>query len=87
MQENDPRSLSDATSLDELVEIFESRDLGDEWETMTPTSFAVDLASQRHLVALDDDVVERLSTLARAKHLSFEVLANLFLREKLAEAG
>ena len=73
-------------SIDDLVEFFEAHDMGDYWDEMPEVHFDVDIKHRAHLVAVDDDLVDRIAEVARTKHVSSESLINSLLREKLAEA-
>jgi len=69
-----------------LVAFFDTHDMGAYWDDMPEVPFKVDIKHRAHLVAVDDDLVDRIAEVARKKHVSSESLINLLLREKLAEA-
>lgn len=73
-------------SIDELVEFFDAHDMGAYWDEMPEVHFDVDIQRRTHLVAVDDDLVDKITEVARTKHVSSESLVNSLLREKLAEA-
>ncbi len=73
--------------MDELVEFFETHDMGDYMAGMSEVDIEVALERRWHLVALDDDVVEKLNTAARTQNVPSETFVNSLLRAKLAEAG
>ncbi len=73
-------------SIDELVEFFDGHDMGDHWDQMPEVDFDVDIERRSHLVAVDDDIVGKITKVARARHVSSQSLINSLLREKLAEA-
>ncbi|HEX9732058.1 MAG TPA: CopG family antitoxin [Thermoanaerobaculia bacterium] len=75
-----------AGSIDELVEFFDTHDMGTYWDEMPEVHFDVDVKRRAHLVAVDDDLVDKIAKVARTKHVSSEALVNVLLREKLAEA-
>ena len=72
-------------SLDELVEFFETHDLGDYLDQMPEAEFEIDLEKRTHIVAIDDDVAEKLTEIAKAKYVPSETLVNVWLREKILE--
>lgn len=74
-------------SLDDLVELFDTHDMGDFLDQMPEVQAEVSLKSRTHLVAVAEDVVGRIAEIARARHISSEALINSMLREKLAEAS
>ncbi len=73
-------------SVDDLVEFFDSHDMGDYWDQMPEVHFDVDIERRAHLVTLDEDIVAKITQVARSRHVSSESLINSLLREKLAEA-
>jgi CopG antitoxin of type II toxin-antitoxin system len=74
------------TSLDALVEFFDTHDLGDEWEKMPEAPFDIDIQKRTHLVAIDEELIEQVSAIARARHVPAEQLINAWLKEKMFEA-
>ncbi len=78
-------SMPKFNSLDELVEFFETHDLGDYLAQMPEAEFEIDLEKRTHIVAIDDDVAEKLTEIAKAKHVPSETLVNVWLREKILE--
>lgn len=70
-------------SLDELVEFFDTHDMGEEWERMPEADFDVDIKSGRHLVAIDDQLAGALTEIAKLQQTSVEVLVDSWLREKI----
>jgi hypothetical protein len=60
--------------------------MGAHWDEMPEVHFDVDIKRRAHLVAVDDDLVDKIAEVARTKHVSSESLINALLREKLAEA-
>ncbi len=78
---------SGSRSIDELVEYFETHDMGDDLDQMPEVQIDVDLARRTHLVAVAEDLVGKIADMARSRHVSSESLINSMLREKIAEAG
>ena len=79
----DQSSAPDFASLDELVEFFDTHDLGEYWEQMPEAHFAVDIKRQTHLFALDEELADKLTEIALSRQVSSEVLINSWLREKI----
>jgi len=77
--------LSRTDSLAELVEFFETHDMGEHWDQMPEADFDIDIRRRKHLVALDEDLAEEVSKIARSRQVSSESLINALLLEKLAE--
>lgn len=85
MTENNKHSLPEFDSLDELVDFFDSQDMGDYWETLAEVDFDVDIQRQTHLVVLEDELLENLNEIARKRHIGSAELINMWLKEKVAE--
>jgi hypothetical protein len=87
MAKSKTKSMPKFTSLDKLVEFFETHDMGDYWDEMPEVHFDIDIKRRTHLFALDEDLAERLTTIARAKRIPSKTLINEWLREKVLEQG
>lgn len=87
MAENNSKPLPKFESLDELVDYFDHHDLGDYWEEMPEVAFEIDIQTKTHLFALEDELVDDLSRVAKKQHIASAKLINLWLKEKLAEEG
>ena len=85
MAKNKSTQLPKFNSLEKLVEFFDTHDLGDYLDTMPEARFDIDLKRKTNVIALDEDLAERVSTIARAKHVSSKSLINKWLREKVLE--
>ena len=72
-------------SLDELVEFFETHDLGEYWDRLPETHFDINLKERAYIFVLAEDLAEKLNALAKAKRVPSEQLINTWLREKLLE--
>jgi hypothetical protein len=65
MAESNDRQRSPRRSTDELVDLFETTDMGDLIDQMPEVQAEVDLQGSRHLIELEDDIVARLEEKAR----------------------
>ncbi|HID94822.1 MAG TPA: hypothetical protein EYP53_02025 [Candidatus Latescibacteria bacterium] len=83
MARNNPKNLPHFRSLDELVEFFDTHDLGEYWNQMPEAHFEVDIKRKTHLFALDVDLAVKLTEIAKSRHISSEALINAWLREKI----
>ncbi|MBM3157207.1 MAG: hypothetical protein FJ004_07970 [Chloroflexi bacterium] len=72
-------------SLDELVEFFDSRDMGDYVKDMPEAKFKVDIKRRTHLFALDAELAGKLTEIAKSKQTSAESLINTWLKEKIQQ--
>lgn len=82
MAENRPTGLPRFHSTRDLIEFFETHDMGEYWDHLPEAHFEVDLKRRRRLVAIDEDLMNKLSEIATARHVSVEVLIDSWLREK-----
>jgi len=85
MEKGKSKTLPKFKSLDELVDFFDTHDLGDYWDDLPEAHFDVDIKSRKHLFTLDDDLANRLTEIARSKQVSSETLVNNWLKEKIFE--
>lgn len=84
MAENDSQKLPSFTSLDELVEFFDTNDMGDYEESLPEVNFDVDLRRKIHLVAIDEETNNRLTEIAEQERTPAESLVNSWLKEKIS---
>lgn len=74
-------------SLDELVEYFDTHDMGDHFGEMPEVDAEVSLTRKRYLVEIEEEILERVAQIARGRQLSSEELINLWLKEKVLETA
>jgi hypothetical protein len=86
MAKSKPKKLPSFDSLDELVKFFDTHDLGEYWDSMPEAHFNVDIKRRTHLVAIDDEIMSKLSDIAKSKKVPPETLINSWLKEKLSTA-
>jgi len=79
-------NISKAQTLDEIAEFWDTHSLADYWEKTQEACFEV-RATRRRRVTLDPEVYARIETQARERGLLPETLVNLWLAERLQEAG
>ena len=77
--------LPDFESLAELVEFFDTHDMG-EYHLLEAT-FDVHIEKRSFLVAVDRELMKKLSQVARARQTSTEALVNAWLQEKVVHAA
>lgn len=86
MEKNKPRALPRSKSVKELVDFFETHDMGDYWKQMPEAHFDVNIKKRKHLVALEEDIVDKLTEIAKSKRVSSESLINTWLKDKIRRA-
>ena len=87
MGENNAAPLPHFGALRELVDFFESHDMGDYWDSMPETDFDVDMKRKYRLVSIDEDLMSQLSDIAKSRQVSVEALIELWLKERAAGAS
>jgi hypothetical protein len=85
MAKSKSKSLPSFRSLDELVEFFDSHDLGEYWDQMPEVNFEVNIKKKTHLFVLDAELAGKLTEIAKSRQISSEALINAWLREKILE--
>ena len=83
MARNKVKKMPRFKSLDSLVEFFDTHDLGEYRDEMPEVQFDVDIKRRRHLFALEDELADRLTKIAKTKKISSSALINYWLREKV----
>jgi CopG antitoxin of type II toxin-antitoxin system len=84
MVENEAQQLPSFTSLDEIVEFFDTVDMGQYEDDLPEAKFEVDLRRKTHLVAIDEEINSRLTEIAEQEQTPAESLVNSWLKEKLS---
>lgn len=72
-------------SLDDLIEFFDTNDLGEYWDQLPEAHFDVNIQKRIHLIAIDTAVANRVAAIARSKRTSSSKLINSWLKEKIRE--
>ena len=85
MKKNENKSMPQFNSLDELVDFFDTHDMGEFYEQMPKADFEVDIKKRKYLFALDAEVAKKLTEIAKLKQITSEALANIWLIEKIKE--
>ena len=85
MAENNSQQSQSFASLDELVEFFDSNDVGDYLEQKPEVDIEVNLQKRTHLVAIDEKIAARLNKIAQQEQTSAETLVNSWLEEKISD--
>jgi hypothetical protein len=86
MEKNKAKALPRSKSVKELVEFFDTHDMGDYWEKMPKAHFDVNIKKRKHWVALEGDIVDKLAQIAKSKKVSSESLINAWLKDKIRRA-
>ena len=84
MAENDSKQLPSFASLDDLVEFFDTHDMGDYEEALPEAHLEVDLQRKTHLIAIDEETNNRLTEIAEQEQTPAESLVNSWLKERIS---
>ncbi len=85
MADNEFEEMPEFSSLDDLVNFFDTHDMGEYWDSLPEVEFEIDIQRRTHVFSLDEDLVDRLTAVSRARHVPSERLINVWLWEKLGE--
>ena len=85
MEKSESKTLPRFRSLNDLVEFFDTHDLGEYENEMPPSHFEVDIKKREHFFALDPELAGKLSEIAHERRTASEQLINSWLREKILE--
>ena len=81
-KKTDQSSISKARSLEEIGEFWDTHSLDDYWDKTHEVEFEV-TAQQRRRITVEPQIYKELESEARLRGVVPEVLANLWLAEKL----
>jgi hypothetical protein len=73
--------------LGDLVEFFETHDMGDHWDRMPEAHFEIEIKKRTHLIAIDEDIAKQITAIAKSKKTPSETLVNSWLKEKIQKAS
>jgi hypothetical protein len=79
-------SISQASSLEEIADFWDTHSLDDYWDQTQEVEFEV-RAKRRRRITLDPDVYAQIEDRARVRGILPETLVNLWLSEKLQETA
>lgn len=76
MNTSKPSSISNASNYQEMGEFWDTHDLTEVWDHTEVVEFSVNIASERKYFALDIDISNKVSKIARTHGISPETLMN-----------
>lgn len=85
MPKNKSKTLPGFETLNEVVDFFDTHDLGEYWDEMPESNFEVDLKKRTHLFSIDSDLAVRLTEIAKSRQVASQVLVNDWLKEKILQ--
>lgn len=84
MAENNQKQLPKFDSVEKLTEFFDENDMGDYLEKMPEAHFEVNLKRRSYFVAVDEELVGKLSEISKREHQPSEKIVNSWIREKIS---
>ena len=85
MRESKSKKLPQFSSIEELVDFFDTHDLGEYWYQMPEAHFDIDIEKRRHVFAIDEEIADKLTEIAKSRKVPSEALINLWLKENISE--
>lgn len=82
MSENKKTEISNARTLEEIGEFWDTHSLDDHWDKTREAEFEV-RAAQRRRVTVEPQIYKQIEAEARVRGVVPETLVNLWLAEKL----
>jgi hypothetical protein len=82
MAESKGRKLPNFDFTEELVEFFETNDLGEYESELFKANFEIDLKRNRYWVSIDKELMDKLLATAREQRVPVETLVGSWLKEK-----
>ncbi len=80
-------SVSNASSYREIGEYWDEHDLEDAWDPARKVTFEVNIQARRRYFPLDQELSRKIDETARRRGVTAETLLNLWVQEKLLQAG
>ncbi|NJK68628.1 MAG: hypothetical protein HC941_20765 [Microcoleus sp. SU_5_3] len=87
MAESKSKKLPNFSSDRELVEFFETHDLGEYESELPEANFEVDIKQSHYLVSIDRALMSQLLEIAKDQQVSVEILLDSWLKEKLVKTS
>ncbi|MCU0545056.1 MAG: BrnA antitoxin family protein [Oscillatoriaceae cyanobacterium Prado104] len=87
MAESKSKKLPNFSSDREIIEFFETHDMGEYESELPEVNFEVDLKQSHYLVSIDRSLMSKLLEIAKDQQVSVEILLDSWLKEKLLKAS
>jgi hypothetical protein len=85
MARNKPKNLPRWDSIGDLVDYFDSCDMGEHFDEMPEVQIDVDVKSKKYLVPIEAELISKLADIAERENISSEQLINSWLTERILE--
>ena len=87
MAESKSKKLPQFNSNQELVDFFDTHDMGEYESELPEVNFDVDIKRKHYLVSVDEYLMNKLLEVAKEQQVSVELLLDTWLKEKLLKAS
>ena len=87
MAESKSKKLPQFNSSQELVEFFDTHDMGEYESELPEAHFDVDIKRNHYLLSVDGYLMNKLLEVAKGQQVSVEMLIDSWLKEKLLKAS
>ncbi len=87
MTESKSKKLPKFDSDRELIEFFETHDMGEYESELPEVNFDVNIKQSHYLVSIDRSLMTKLLDVAKDQQVSVELLLDSWLKEKLLKAS
>ena len=88
MKRNKKESLPKRfNSIDEAAEFWDTHDLSDYWKYTKPIKAQIKIKASPRYLLVEEHIAQALARIAKKKKIPAEVIANLWLREKVSKVS
>ena len=87
MSSSKPKSRPGWSSIDGLIDYFDTHDMGEHLDQMPEAHFDVDIKSKKHLVAIEEETLSQLAEIAKKEGVSSQELINSWLKERILQTS
>lgn len=87
MEENKSNKLPKFNSTEELVDFFDTHDMGEYEEDMPEVYFDVNIKHNHYLISVDKYLMNKLLEIASEQQVSVDMLVDSWLKEKVLKVS
>jgi CopG antitoxin of type II toxin-antitoxin system len=87
MEENKSNKLPKFNSTEELVDFFDTHDMGQYEEDMPEVHFDVNIKHNHYLISVDKYLMNKLLEIASEQQVSVDMLVDSWLKEKVLKVS
>ncbi|MEM9273525.1 MAG: CopG family antitoxin [Cyanobacteria bacterium P01_F01_bin.143] len=83
MAESKAKKLPQFDSTEELIDFFDTHDLGEYEEALPEVDFDVEIKNKHYLVSVEENLMGKLLEVSQEQQISVDMLVDSLLKEKL----